>query len=133
MNKKSAFRTLAVYAILIAIAIYAITLLDSNQTKEMSYTELMQKIEAQDVQSVQMSTDRLAANVKLKDEENITRVVDIPSSTTFIEGVQDRVTSGEFELTVAQETFVEAMAPYSPNILLLLGTLFILMFVLRKT
>lgn len=33
MNKKSAFRTLAVYAILIAIAIYAITLLDSNQTK----------------------------------------------------------------------------------------------------
>ena len=133
MNKKSAFRTLAVYAILIAIAIYAITLLDSNQTKEMSYTELMQKIEEQDVQSVQMSTDRLAANVKLKDEENITRVVDIPSSTTFIEGVQDRVTSGEFELTVAQETFVEAMAPYIPNILLLLGTLFILMFVLRKT
>ena len=50
MNKKSAFRTLAVYAILIAIAIYAITLLDSNQTKEMSYTELMQKIEEQDVQ-----------------------------------------------------------------------------------
>ena len=133
MNKKSAFRTLAVYAILIAIAIYAITLLDSNQTKEMSYTELMQKIEEQDVQSIQMSTDRLAANVKLKDEENIIRVVDIPSSTTFIEGVQDRVTSGEFELTVAQETFVEAMAPYIPNILLLLGTLFILMFVLRKT
>ena len=133
MNKKSAFRTLVVYAVLIAIAIYAITLLDSAQTKEMSYTELMQKIEEQDVQSIELGTDRLTANVKLKDEENITRIVDIPSSTTFIEVVQDRVTAGEFELTVAQETFMEAMAPYIPNILLLLGTLFILMFVLRKT
>ncbi|MGN1012777.1 MAG: ATP-dependent zinc metalloprotease FtsH [Clostridia bacterium] len=133
MNKKSAFRTLVVYAVLIAIAIYAITLLDSTQTKEMSYTELMQKIEEQNVQSIELGTDRLTANVKLKDEENITRIVDIPSSTTFIEVVQDRVTAGEFELTVAQETFMEAMAPYIPNILLLLGTLFILMFVLRKT
>ena len=133
MNKKSAFRTLVVYAVLIAIAIYAITVLDSTQTKEMSYTELMQKIEEQNVQSIELGTDRLTANVKLKDEENITRIVDIPSSTTFIEVVQDRVTAGEFELTVAQETFMEAMAPYIPNILLLLGTLFILMFVLRKT
>ena len=33
MNKKSAFRTLVVYAVLIAIAIYARTLLDSAQTK----------------------------------------------------------------------------------------------------
>lgn len=133
MNKKSAFRTLIVYAVLIAIAIYAITLLDSTQTKEMSYTELMQKIEEQNVQSIQMGVDRLTANVKLKDEENITRIVDIPSATTFIEVVQDKVSSGEFELTVAQETFFEAMAPYIPNILLLVGTLFILMFVLRKT
>ena len=105
MNKKSAFRTLIVYAVLIAIAIYAITLLDSTQTKEMSYTELMQKIEEQNVQSIQMGVDRLTANVKLKDEENITRIVDIPSATTFIEVVQDKVSSGEFELTVAQETF----------------------------
>ena len=133
MNKKSALRTLVIYAILIGIAIYAITLLDSTQIKEMSYTELMQKIEEQNVQSIELSTDRLNANVKLKDEENVTRIVDIPSATTFIEVVQDRVSGGEFELTVAQETFVEAMAPYIPNILLLVGTLFILMFVLRKT
>lgn len=133
MNKKSAFRTLVVYAVLIAIAIYAITLLDSTQTKEMSYTELMQKIEEQNVQGIELSTDRLNASVKLKDEENIKRIVDIPSATTFIEVVQDRVSSGEFELTVAKETFFEAMAPYIPNILLLVGTLFILMFVLRKT
>ena len=133
MNKKSAFRTLAIYIVLIALAIYAITLLDSNQTREMSYTELMQKIDEQAVSSIQLSTDRMTANVKLKDEEDVTRIVDIPSSTTFIEVVQDRVAGGEFELTVAQETVMEALAPYIPNILLLLGTLFILMYALRRT
>ena len=133
MNKKSAFRTLAIYIVLIALAIYAITLLDTNQTKEMSYTELMQKIDEQAVSSIQLSTDRMTANVILKDEEDVTRIVDIPSSTTFIEVVQDRVAGGEFELTVAQETVMEALAPYIPNILLLLGTLFILMYALRRT
>ena len=133
MNKKSAFRTLAIYIVLIALAIYAITLLDTNQTKEMSYTELIQKIDEQAVSSIQLSTDRMTANVKLKDEEDVTRIVDIPSSTTFIEVVQDRVAGGEFELTVAQETVMEALAPYIPNILLLLGTLFILMYALRRT
>ena len=133
MNKKSAFRTLAIYIVLIALAIYAITLLDTNQTKEMSYDELMERINAQTVQSIELSTDRLSANVILKDEENVTRIVNIPVTSTFLESIQDRVAGGEFELTVAQETVMEALAPYIPNILLLLGTLFILMYALRRT
>ena len=106
MNRKSALRTLLVYAVLIAIAIYAITMLDSTQIKEMSYTELMGKIDEQAVQSIELSTDRLTANVTLKDEENIIRVVDIPSSTTFLYLIQDKVSAGEFELTVAEDTFM---------------------------
>ena len=133
MNRKSAVRTLLVWVILIAISIYAITLLDSNEVKEMSYTELMQKVEDQSVKSIELSIDRLSANVILKDEENVTRIVDIPSSTTFLEVVQDRVTNGEFELSVAQESVMDAIAPYIPNILLLIGTLFILMYALRRT
>lgn len=133
MRRRNAIRTLLTYIALIALAIWAITALDSTTTKEMSYTELMQKIETEDVKSIELGTTRLNAKVILKDEENITRIVDIPSSSTFIESVQDRVASGQFELTVAQETVLEALAPYIPNVLLLLGTLFILMFVLRKT
>ena len=133
MNKKNAFRTLAIYIVLIALAIYAITLLDTNQTKQMSYDELMERINAQDVQSIELSTDRLSANVILKDDENVTRIVNIPVTSTFLEAVQDRVSAGEFELTVAQETIMEALAPYIPNMLLLLGTLFILMYALRRT
>ncbi len=133
MNRKSAIRTLFVYVLLIGIAIYAITLLDSNEIKEMSYTELMQKINDNTVESVELSNDRLSANVKLKDEPDVTRVVDIPSSDTFNEVVKDKVTAGEFELTVAQEGFMDTVGPYIPNLLLLLGTLVILMYALRKT
>jgi len=133
MNRRNALRTLLIYALLIGLAIFAINALDSTEVKEMSYTELMQKIDEQDVQSIELGTSRLDAKVKLKDEENVTRMVDIPSASTFIESVQDRVTSGEFELTVAQETVMDTLAPYIPNVMLLLGTLFILMFVLRKT
>ena len=133
MRRRNAIRTLLTYIALIALAIWAITALDSTTTKEMSYTELMQKIETEDVKSIELGTTRLNAKVILKDEENITRIVDIPSSSTFIESVQDRVASGQFELTVAQETVLETLAPYIPNVLLLLGTLFVLMFVLRKT
>ena len=133
MRKKNAFRTLIIYVMLIGLAIYAITFLDSEQIKPMSYTELMQKINEQTVASVELTLDRLQANVKLKDEADVVRVVDIPSSTTFIEVVQDRVTAGEFELTVAQEGVMDAVAPYIPNILLLVGTLFILMYALRRT
>ena len=133
MNRKNALKTLLIYIALFGLVILAINLFEAPQTKEMSYTELMQKIEENNVQSIELGTSRLNAQVKLKDEENVIRIVDIPSATTFIESVQDRVTAGEFELSVAQETVMEAIAPYIPNVLLLLGTLFILMFVLRKT
>ena len=133
MNRRNALKTLLIYIALFGLVILAINLFEAPQTKEMSYTELMQKIEENNVQSIELGTSRLNAEVKLKDEENVIRIVDIPSATTFIESVQDRVTAGEFELSVAQETVMEAIAPYIPNVLLLLGTLFILMFVLRKT
>ena len=133
MNKKSAMRTLLVYAVLIIIAIFAINLLDLSETKTMSYSELTQKIKEEEVASIEIGSNRLTANVKLKSEENVVYVVDVPSANTFIEVIQENVIAGEFELTVAKESMAEAIGPYIPNILLLIGTLFILMFVLRKT
>ena len=136
MNKRRAnsmLKTMLIYVALIAIAIYAITALDSTEVKDMSYTELMKQIDEGVVDSIELSTDRYSAEVKLKDEPNVKRVVSLPSATTFIESIQDRVTAGEFELKVQSEGFWDMVAPYIPNILLLLGTLFILMYALRRT
>ena len=136
MNKRRAnsmLKTMLIYVALIAIAIYAITALDSTEVKDMSYTELMKQIDEGVVESIELSTDRYSAEVKLKDEPNVKRVVSLPSATTFIESIQDKVTAGEFELKVQSEGFWDMVAPYIPNILLLLGTLFILMYALRRT
>ncbi len=133
MKKKGILSTLITYIVIIALAMYMITLLGSTNTKDMSYTELMQKVEEQAVQSVKLSNDRQTADVILKGEENIKRVVKIPATTPFIETVQPRVVAGEFELTVADESTWEMLAPLLPNILLLIGTLFIFMYMIRKT
>ena len=81
MNKRRAnsmLKTMLIYVALIAIAIYAITALDSTEVKDMSYTELMKQIDEGVVESIELSTDRYSAEVKLKDEPNVKRVVSLP-------------------------------------------------------
>lgn len=133
MKKSSILRTVITYVLLIALAIYSITMLESQTKKDMSYTEFMQKVEAQNVSSVLISNDRQTAEVKLKDEEDVTRVVSVPDSTTFLETLQPRVVAGEFELSVAKPSVWEEIAPFMPTILLLIGTLFIFIYMIRKT
>ena len=45
MNKKSIVRTLITYLLIIGIAVYLISILSSNVTKDMNYDELLQKID----------------------------------------------------------------------------------------
>ena len=133
MKKTSIIRTILTYVFLIALAVFAISTLSSNVTKDMTYTELMQKIEEQKVTSVVLDNTRQSAEVIIKDEENVTRLVKIPDTSAFMTKVQDRVTLGEFELSVAPETTMEVIAPLIPNLILLLGTLLIFIYMIRKT
>ena len=133
MKKTSIFRTILTYVFLIALAVFAISTLSSTVTKDMTYTELMQKIEEQKVTSVTLDNTRQSAEVIIKDEENVTRLVKIPDTSAFMTKVQDRVTLGEFELSVAPETTMEVIAPLIPNLILLLGTLLIFIYMIKKT
>lgn len=125
--------TLLTYVLLIGVTIFMISMLNTNVTKEMSYSEFMQKINEDSVEKVEITNDRLTANVKLKNEENSVRVVNIPSTTTFMEDVGEKLNEGKFELVVLEPSFWEVVGPMIPNILLLLGTLFIFIFMLRRT
>ena len=133
MKKNSILRTIFIYTLLIFIAIYAISALGTDVTKDMTYTELMQKIDEEKIISVTLDNERKSAKVKVKDEDNITRVVKIPDTSTFVENIQDKVSAGKIELSVAAETTMEIIAPLIPNILLLLGTLFIFIYMIKKT
>ena len=133
MKKTSITRTIITYILLILLTIYAITMLSSDISKRMTYTELMQKIEEGKVTSIILDNNRDSAKVKIKDEENVTRDVKIPDTSAFMTKIQDDVTEGKFELSVAEETTMEAIAPLIPNILLLVGTLLIFIYMIRKT
>ena len=133
MKKKGIIGTLLTYVLIIGIAMYLISVLSEVKVKEMSYTELMQKIESADVSEIKLSNDRQTAEVKLKEESDITRVVKIPATNSFMETIEPKVVAGEFELDVKDESAWEAIAPLLPNLLLLLGTLFIFIFMIKKT
>ena len=133
MKKKGIIGTLLTYVLIIGIAMYLISVLSEVKVKEMSYTELMQKIESTDVSEIKLSNDRQSAEVKLKEESDITRVVKIPATNSFMETIEPKVVAGEFELDVKDESAWEAIAPLLPNLLLLLGTLFIFIFMIKKT
>ena len=132
-KKKGTLGTIFLYILIFASSIFMILMLNSAATKEMSYTEFMQKIEDRKVKKVEITNDRLKANVIIENEENIVRVVNIPSTTTFMEDVQQKLTDGQFELVVLEPSFWEVIGPLIPNILLLVGTLFIFVFMLRRT
>ena len=83
-KKNGMLGTLLTYVLLIGVTIFMISMLNTNVTKEMSYSEFMQKINEDSVEKVEITNDRLTANVKLKNEENSVRVVNIPSTTTFM-------------------------------------------------
>ena len=133
MNKKSIFRTLITYLLLMAIAIFALTTLTGEKTREMTYTELLQKIEADGVTSIEISNSRETANVKLKEEEDVVRVVKIPVASNFVESIQDKINEGKFDFSVSDPTFMEEIGPLLPNLLLLVGTIIIFVIMIRKT
>lgn len=133
MKKQGVLRTIITYVLILGVAMYAISFLNTTTVKEMSYTELMQKIEEKNVESMSLKSDRLTAEVVIKNETSVKRLVSIPSTSALMEDIQPKVTAGEFELSVANESALEMIAPFIPNLLLLIGTLLIFVYMLRKT
>ncbi|MDF2866112.1 MAG: ATP-dependent metalloprotease FtsH [Clostridia bacterium] len=133
MKKPNFLRTMLTYIMIIIVASMLISYLGGTTVKTMSYTELMQNIEKGNISSIKMQNDKQSINVLLKDDKEVERVVKIPDSGAFIEYIQPKVASNAFELTVSEPSVMESLAPLIPNLLLLIGTLLIFVFMLRKT
>ena len=133
MVKKSVLRTIITYVLLIAVAMYAIVLMSSGMQKQMSYSELLQKINEKTVETITLDSTRRTANVQLKNEENVIWEVNIPDTGNFMEVIQPNINNNEFEIGIADESAMEAIAPYIPNLILLVGTLLLFIFMIKKT
>ena len=128
MKKTGLIRSILSYLIFIGIIALILSYLQTSVTKEISYTTLMSKISAGEVKSIALSYDKTSAKVLYKDDQ-VVRVVDIPSASAFMEAVTDKISSGEFDLTVEEESgwsIFFAALPTICTIVLMLIILFVL-------
>ena len=128
MKKTGLIKSIVSYLIFTGIIALILSYLQTSVTKEISYTTLMSKISAGEVKSIALSYDKTSAKVLYKDDQ-VVRVVDIPSASAFMEAVTDKISSGEFDLTVEEEsgwTIFFAALPTICTIVLMLIILFVL-------
>ena len=128
MKKTGLIRSILSYLIFIGIIALILSYLQTSVKKEISYTTLMSKISAGEVKSIALSYDKTSAKVLYKDDQ-VVRVVDIPSASAFMEAVTDKISSGEFDLTVEEESgwsIFFAALPTICTIVLMLIILFVL-------
>ena len=103
MKKRSFLRSLISYIFLILIIIVTIQYMEQATNKEITYTELMGKINAKEIKSIEISYEKDSATVVYQND-TIKRTVDIPDSSAFIEAIGDNIKNGEFELTIAKQS-----------------------------
>ena len=132
-NKNKLYYTILILVALICIGVIVFFILNNktdNNDKDLSYTELINRIDAQTVEKIEMTVGSTTIKVKLKDvEEEKTSIV--PSTQAFVELVQEQIRNGN-DIDLNQKP-VGIFTKISQTVLSLLPTimivvLFILLF-----
>ena len=115
MKKTGFLRGILSYVLLIGIVVILISSLNESIDKQISYTTLMSKIEAKEVKSIELSYDRTTVEVVYKNDTT-KRYATIPSSTSFMDSVEDNIKAGEFELDVLEQSTWSIIMNWLPTI-----------------
>ena len=132
-NKDKIYYTIFTIVVLITSVIIIFTLLNKNNNKdenEITYTELITKINQNAVEKIEMTVGSSSVKVKLKNEEEEKKAI-VPSTQAFIELVQEKTLEGNI-IDLKQKpvsifvTISETLFSLLPTILIVI--LFILIF-----
>ena len=132
-NDKLLYLVLGIITV-ICIAIIAILTLnngaDTKEDLELSYTDLIKKIDSKEVEKIEMTVGSTTVKVKLKNEEKEKKTI-VPSTQAFIELVQEQVKNdNEINLEQKPENTLlkisETLITFLPTIIVLI--LFVLIF-----
>ena len=104
------------------------SILDNANTK-LSYSELIAKIEADAVESIELEADGSAAIVKLKND-NVEKTVNIPSVDNLMQNLEETMKAGTVKVTEKSESvfmiFLTFLTPVGIVIIFLLFWFFIM-------
>ncbi len=94
-NNKLLYLGLGALAVLLLIVVIIVGVMVNNKNKELElpYTELINKINDNQIEKIEMTTGSQSIKVKLVDEEEEKNAI-VPSVQAFIELVQDKVEAG---------------------------------------
>ena len=116
---KNSIKTLAVWLIIGIILIVAISTLLENTNTKLAYSELISKVEAGQVEKIELEADGYSAAVKLKND-SVVKKVNIPSVDNLMDNVQDSMKSGQITVTEKAESIWTVVLAYLTPIGMLL-------------
>lgn len=100
---KNSLKTLAVWPIIGIIIIVSISTIVENANSKLTYSELVAKIEAGQVDKIELEAGGGSAIVKLKND-NGEKKVNIPSVDNLMENLQDHMKNGQVAVTEKSES-----------------------------
>ena len=100
---KNSLKTLAVWLIIGVILVVAISTILENSNTKLSYSDLIAKIDAGQVEKIELDAGGASATVKLKNG-NIEKKVNVPSVDNLMENLQDNMKSASITLTEKSES-----------------------------
>ena len=122
---KSGIKKVAMWLILLCIFLLILSAISGSVNKKMDYSELLTKIEKQEVEEITINEDNKTASVKI-DGDNVEKLVTIPSLDTFMDKISDKLTTGEIKLSQNEESkFLSILEAFGPTILLMVFIFFI--------
>ena len=100
---KNRLKTLAVWLIIGVILVVAISTILENSNTKLSYSDLIAKIDAGQVEKIELDAGGASATVKLKND-NIEKKVNVPSVDNLMENLQDNMKSASITVTEKSES-----------------------------
>ena len=126
---KSSIKTIAMWLIILVIAIVVVTSILENSDNKLAYSDLVAKIEAGEVKEVEIEADGKKATVTLKNE-SLPKTVNIPSMDNLMEVASDSMKAGTISITEKSESFfivlLSLLTPFGILIIFLLFWFFLM-------
>ena len=111
---KSSLKTLAMWLIIGIIFIVVVTNIIDSSNNDMSYSELITKIQNGEIKEIEIQANGKEAYVTTK-ANSAQKKVNIPNQESFMNYIQDNLTAGEFILNEKSESiFITILSLLSP-------------------
>ena len=126
---KNRLKTFAIWTIILIIALFVIPSIWDSTSNNLTYSELVQKIDEDQVEEIEISYSGESAKIKLKDDST-KKEVNVADVENLMDNLNDKMKKSDIKVTRADEPFMSIVADMILPIssLLLIFVMFMLFF-----